>query len=543
MSSITKGLLLFNTVKYLKLSQLVNQVKVQLQKPNQFWKYKKKGVNYKNINLWIEGLDDNKVFMNRFKPEVLLDNKLTLLNETRDFDTWQFLDASHLWNFNVHYLEYLVPLYSLWKSIGDERYKEKINEVLDDWYERGSKESDSNQSYTISLRVINQLIIVPAIDDKQRLYDSIYAQYQYLMRHQEKQLLGNHYLENLKAIVICSLVFGEENIYRQYIKCLLSELEEQITADGLHYELSLMYHKIVLEDLIRVAIVMLECGKHDTVEHQSILSTIRKMFTAMYSLELGCERTPLFNDAGDNVAKPTDALVKVCKELFNIEPEKVDSISGYHKLYDGKITIIADTGELSPNYMPGHAHNDCLSFEVFYDGNPIFVNLGTYQYQGSKRQYFRTTAAHNTVMIDHHEQSELWGEHRAGRRISNAKGRIIENIIIGQCKNYYGEVHKRKIELRDGFVLVLDKTVSKGKDGIVNSYLHLAPGLCYNNGLIKGNGLNLAVCPINSEIRVDSSEYAPEFGLTEKNECIVFSWKSSELKNMHGYKIIFKEID
>ena len=55
---VGKAILLFNTIRYLKPSQIYNQIKIRLQKPEQFWKYEKKGVKYKEISLWLKGLDD-----------------------------------------------------------------------------------------------------------------------------------------------------------------------------------------------------------------------------------------------------------------------------------------------------------------------------------------------------------------------------------------------------------------------------------------------------------------------------------------------------
>jgi len=532
MGVASKSLLLFNTVRYLKPKQVVRQMTKRFKKSEQFWQYEKKEIKYTSINLWVDGLDNDLEFMKRFKPEEQLDNKLTLLNETSEYGAWNYPEASHLWNFNVHYLEYLVPLYSLWKSAGDERYKTKINQVLSDWYEVGSKEPDSNQSYTISLRVVNQLIIAEAVDDKQRLFESLYAQYLYLLKHQETHLLGNHYLENLKAIVICSVVFSENDIYKVYIKKLINELDEEITTDGLHFELSLMYHKIVLEDLIRVAVVLKAAGKN---EYKHIHEKLQLMTTALYSLETGINRTLLFNDAGDNVAKTRDSLLRTCEELFDIKPQKKDQISGYYRLDDGNITMIMDCGELAPSYMPGHAHCDCLSFELFYAGQPVFVNSGTYQYQGDKRRFFRSTTAHNAVSINGHEQSELWGEHRAGRRIRGVKGKTDKQSIIGAYTNYFGEHHIRKIKLAEGLFTVLDKT-----DGNGESYLHLAPELEYCDGVITGNGLKITAQPVNADVRIAQSVYADGFGKLFNNTVLVFTWKNDMQE--HGYKIkIVKE--
>lgn len=533
MSVGSKGILLLRTLRYLKIRQLFNQVIIRFKRKESFWKFYNSGRAYSVYDLWIDGLDNDPNYVNRFEPDNLLFGKLTLLFETRDFNMWKFPDANHLWNFNVHYLEYLVPLFSRWKATSDDNYRKRINEILESWHDTGSHEADSNQSYTISLRVINQLIVAEAVDCKQELFDSIYAQYRYLLSHQEKHLLGNHYLENLKAIVICSMVFKEEKIYKKYIKKFLDELAEETTEDGLHYELSLMYHKIILEDLIRVAIVLDQAGKK---EYKDVIYYIKKMSTALFSLEYGINRTPLFNDAGDNVAKTKKELLDTCRRHFNISPEKHDSIAGYYKLYNGKIVIMIDAGRLSPTYMPGHAHCDCLSFEMFYDGNPIFVNSGTYQYQGDKRKYFRSTEAHNTVMMNNHEQSELWGEHRAGRRITKIEANVKENRFVGSYKNYCGDKHTRSIKLGNGVLEIIDQTSTSGK-----SFLHLAPGLKYQNGIIVGDGFFITIIPINCGMDIQTMPYADSFGKVEDSECLIFSWEN-DIEN-HGYKVVLKEND
>lgn len=536
MRFVEKGRLLFNTIKYLRPIQIFYQTMIRV-KPRKngetFWKYTKKGVGYSEFTLWVDGLDNDPTFVQRFKPEEILNNRLTLLNETRELGSWKQNDASHLWNFNVHYLEYLVSLDFVWKESGDDRYLEKLNQILEDWYQVGSKESDSNHAYTISLRVINLLIIEDCVKEKQKLYDSIYAQYRFLISHQEKHLMGNHYFENLKAIVICSVIFHEENVYKEYIIKLLKELKEEITADGMHFELSLMYHKIILEDLIRVAIVLRQAEKE---EYKYIVRFIGKMCTALYSLEDGINRTLLFNDAGDNVAKPTKSLLRVCNELFDIYLEKLRRVSGYYILNDGKITVVEDCGDISPLYMPGHAHCDCLSFELFYNGAPVFVNSGTFQYQGEYRQYFRSTRAHNTVLINGHEQSELWGEHRAGRRIRALKSMHSGNKIVGTYNNYFNEKHKRTLQLTNGTLLIKDKV-----SGTAESYFHLAPGFRTLGNKIEGNGLEIKIKASDAKYRVESAVYADEFGKIVNNDCLVFSWDDDEIERFFSFEI--KEVD
>jgi uncharacterized heparinase superfamily protein len=61
--------------------------------------------------------------------------------------------------------------------------------------------------------------------------------------------------------------------------------------------------------------------------------------------------------------------------------------------------------------IAAHAHADALSLEVRHDGVDIFADPGTYCYHGEPvwRDWFRSTAAHNTVEIDSLNQAESSG--------------------------------------------------------------------------------------------------------------------------------------
>lgn len=61
--------------------------------------------------------------------------------------------------------------------------------------------------------------------------------------------------------------------------------------------------------------------------------------------------------------------------------------------------------------IAAHAHADALSVEVRVDGVELLVDPGTYCYQGDPewRRYFRSTRAHNTLELDHRDQSVAGG--------------------------------------------------------------------------------------------------------------------------------------
>jgi hypothetical protein len=67
-----------------------------------------------------------------------------------------------------------------------------------------------------------------------------------------------------------------------------------------------------------------------------------------------------------------------------------------------------DCGPLGSNRIAGHGHADALSVVVGWRGVPLLVDPGTYCYNAAPqyRHFFRGTYAHNTLVVDHCDQSE-----------------------------------------------------------------------------------------------------------------------------------------
>jgi len=88
---------------------------------------------------------------------------------------------------------------------------------------------------------------------------------------------------------------------------------------------------------------------------------------------------------------------------------KAFSDSGWYVMRNNKDYCIISCGPNGQNGKGGHCHNDKLSFELCIDGEDIIVDPGTYVYTPLPewRNKFRSTAYHNTVMIDKEEQNRF----------------------------------------------------------------------------------------------------------------------------------------
>lgn len=551
------ALLYWNTVKCLKPVQAWHQVKKRIcgRRGNARLErlQRLEAPRVAGISILIPELDCDRRYLSRFSVGSLMEGRVTLLHEThRPGRGWQVADASHLWNYNLHYLEFLVPLAVEYAESADEAYFLKWKEFVQGWM--GQQSADSLEPYTISVRVVSLLACMEILEKKIRgtplektLLDSIYRQYRYLQENQELALLANHYFENLKAVVICSLLFGEADVYRRHFGRFLEQAGEQILPDGMHYERSFLYHRIILEDILRVYMALNSSGH--ACDAEKLLPAIRSMSLVLADVEQGFPgRTPLFNDAADNAGKDAGQLLAAVQRLCGFGGKPAErpfwhrKESGYCALSSGRIFLLLDCGDIGPSYMGGHAHCDCLSFEMSLDGRCLFANSGTGCYQGARRAFFRSTAAHNTVMIDGREQAQLWGEHRAGKRMAHISGSAGPGRLSGSFRSWRGDGFRRVIRLdgRSGRLTVEDSFRAHDR-GVhaARQFFHLAPGLSYerHGQLVYILGRRAAAAggagkypaaairiPEGSGARIyrsgPAADHAQEFGLYRKKQVL-----------------------
>lgn len=396
-------------------------------------------------------LDFDSLFLARFDVSAILNDRIELLHHKEHMDwsgSWRVMMSTPLWHFNLHYHEYLLPLAKSFLDSGDARYLEKAKAIICSWIDSCPKEKGGVawDPYVISMRTVNWLAFLGELSvelaDDIAFIDEVNAslaeQYVYLSQHLEKDLLANHYLEDLKALVIIACYFSDDKTLRIALSALREQINEQILPDGMHFELSPMYHKIVLEDLLRTATFLKArgCAGDELVK----LFRLQDMCDVLYSLERGVDRTPLFNDSGDNVAKGREALLACSRRVFGITPVYKSKLpdAGYaileRETVSGTVKVVFDAGMPGPHQAMGHAHCDALSIEVFVNGEPWIVNGGTYAYQDERRLNYKRTLSHSAVRVSGLEQHECWAPFRVARfstaHLECANAHNVEGILI-----------------------------------------------------------------------------------------------------------------
>ncbi|MCU1807123.1 heparinase II/III family protein [Cytobacillus firmus] len=556
-----KVTLFINTVKYLKPSQIYYRVSNRLKR--ELYKRKLLSVKAPN-NIKVRGgydyiipeIDFNNEYLDRFDIDDIFKGKFTFINLTNQIElsnAWNNKELQHLWRYNLHYFEYLFKLaHEFSNGVSQTKYYEKYRDMITNWIDNNFYAfGDGWHPYTISLRLTNWIATYQIFEQaikldsefNKRFRESLFMQYQYLQTNLEKDVLGNHYFENIKALIIGSVFFDDKKVKEKFKKELLKQLREQILEDGMHFELSPMYHKIILEDLIKITYWL-----KDEEIYDDLTFYLQKMIDVTYSFEQDFGKTPAFNDSADGVSKQYEPLLETCNKYFGLSPVTKTSFeeSGFYIIKDSNKKLIFDTGEICPTYLPAHGHCDALSFELSINGSPFIVNSGTYQYEsGQWRNFFRSTKAHNTISISSQEQSQFWGSFRVAKRIKKVRRKeFIHNNLqfyAGSYVTYTGEEHKRYIGyLDENAMIVLDYVDSDSKD--IQSYLHFVPEVSVKVSADIIHAVNdskaIKVTPLGiSNLTVEQGWYSGQFNVKEENNHIVFQKEKDG--HYFGYLIDF----
>jgi uncharacterized heparinase superfamily protein len=284
------------------------------------------------------------------------------------------------------------------------------------------------EPYPTSLRIVNWVKWALAGNTlPEAAGHSLAVQTRWLRKRMEFHLLGNHLWANAKALAFAGAFFeaGEADAWRtRGLAVLRRELAEEVLPDGGHFERSPMYHALAVEDLLDL--VQLSQRYPDLFAATEV-ETWRRTAGLMLRW-LGVMSHPdggiaFFNDAALGVAPPLEALRRFAASLGvhtseePLSPVEALPASGYVRLQVGPAVLIVDGGEIGPDYLPGHAHADTLSFELSLHGRRVLVNGGTSTYErGRERMRQRGTAAHNTVAVEGRDSSEVWASFRVARR-------------------------------------------------------------------------------------------------------------------------------
>jgi hypothetical protein len=136
-------------------------------------------------------------------------------------------------------------------------------------------------------------------------------------------------------------------------------------------------------------------------------------------------------------------------------PQSGYYVLGSHFDTPEEVRMIVDAGPLGYLSIAAHGHADALSIVLNVGGEEVLVDPGTYSYHTEPewRRYFRSTRAHNTVVVDDTDQSVqsgnfMWSQHAVARCLHFGEHGEVQRFLgehDGYCNLREPVEHQREI--------------------------------------------------------------------------------------------------
>ncbi len=517
----------FHTLRYLKAQQLFYQL---------YYRIRKQGRRVLRMTYPLQR--ERQGFSVQLVPfihkEQLYDNgTFTFLNRAHSFGEgvgsidWEFGEYGKLWLYNLNYFDVLLQP-GMTREFG--------LVLIESFLAALHQGSVGLEPYPLSLRGINGIkFLVRHQVQRADITGALFAHYTILARNLEYHLLGNHLLENAFSLLYGAFFFREKRWFEKSRALLVRELDEQILGDGAHFELSPMYHQILLDRLLD-CINLLQYNDCFASQHE-LLHLCEGKAGAMLSwlkvMTFSDGTIPHLNDATDGIAPSSQQLFEYAARLGlkNIAFQSSVQLkeSGYRKCRNSWYECVVDAGSIGPSYIPGHAHADTLNFVLQVQGEPMFVDTGISTYEKNLiRDEERSTVAHNTVVVNGRNSSEVWGGFRVGQRAALKILEDRERVVSAQHDGYkrFGVIHKREWVFHDDSMVITD-TIS-GHAERAEAFFHyhhtITPELLGNRVVTE-----YADLIVEGSQQIEIRKYMQALGYNRRVEawCVVVSFSNT----------------
>jgi uncharacterized heparinase superfamily protein len=496
-------------------------------------------------------------------------------------------------------LQWLIPAGQAYLLTRDERYAQAVRELLDDWIAANPCAQTVNWSSTIeaALRILSWTWFFKAFHDssawrddgfRERFLCALYLHGDFTDRHLElSDVNGNHCTADASGLAFAGLFFGAGEGPKRWLSrawsLLRAELPRQVYEDGVDFEASVPYHRLVAELFLLPALYREALGLDVPREYRERVTAMAR-FTTAYCRSDGS--VPLWGDGDDARALPLGGQglndhryltglvgaawdVPDLKQAFSGDPSEVlwvlgpgavESLprsdgppdplparafpdGGFFVMRNAVDHVFVDCGRIGLADRGGHGHNDCLSFEAVLDGVHLVTDCGAFVYTRSfaERNRFRSTASHNTPLVDGQEINRfrpelLWDlENDARPELRRFESGQESDVFCGAHAGYRRLAEPvtpvRTIELDHGshVLRVRDEFEGSGRHRL-EIPLHLAPGVSARlqaPGLVElaagGRSFRLVWQPTEAwSLSIGESRVSPSYGVAVP--CVRLVW-------------------
>ena len=474
------------------------------------------------------------------------------------------------WMRDLNRHHYFVTLGRAYAYTGDERFAEVFAELMLDWMEKnppGVCEANWEGVFETSVRIANWcwahalFVHSPTFDAETHLelLRGLTGMGKFLSRHLEVHSWNNHLLLEAKALAMLGRLYpelpGSAHWRRRGMKCLREQLRRQVVSDGVHSERSSHYHRLVTSELLEHVVV----GRLAGAEEEDISDDLRALASFLAALTRVDGTLPMLGDSsrmdehirfdvlrcaaalfddpallGECLSTPGD-LEEGTRWLLgglglDLKPPPTpgDSsrssafrVGGYWVCHsrtgERSLHSVFDCGPFSDPVVYGHGHADALSIDLTVGPHNFVLDPGMYSaYMGLDwRNYFRGTAAHNTVVVDGRDQTILRGAKRAYKQAPTEPKAWwsceLLDFVCGAHRGYErlspSVVHERSVFfLKDRYWLVTDALSGEGQHRF-DLLFHLLPGseptIDSSSGAVclrRDDGFGLLIHPLTGDV-------------------------------------------
>ena len=342
----------------------------------------------------------------------------------------------------------------------------------------------------------------------------------------------NHRIVNAFALFCCGLAAREEKAGQRWKEkaaaILEQQLEKQFFADGVHGERSPGYMRLVVEVYLHFRALGQKHGQVFAPEFD------QRLLRACEALSQLCDEdgVPAYfgddsdlNVVSDRTAVPSLAIAATLfarsdfkaragtfplaafwllgaqgyrqfRELQDVANEARSFAlpdAGYYAAQSASGTLLLTCGcELTRTN--GHSHADVFGFELRIEGDRVLVDAGTYAYFPSRRwrDYFRSTAAHNTVVVDGQDQAaprpddhfgwKRFPRVRVHRWSASESQDVFDAEHDGYRRSHDAIVHRRRVlYVKPDYWVIIDDLLGSGEH-LGELFFQFAPGELWLEG-------------------------------------------------------------
>jgi Heparinase II/III N-terminus/Heparinase II/III-like protein len=367
-----------------------------------------------------------------------------------------------------HHGTFLGKAYAL---TGDDKYAKEFYCQLSDWIYKNPPFIGVNWTCTmeVAIRAINFIWSIFFFKDskyfsseiKDLFLKSIYYHGEFIYKNLEinwrvingkyRTVNNNHFVANIVGLLYISLVFSEIKKAKKWFllayEGLIDIVQNQIGEDGVHYEYSPNYHRLVLELILLALIILIKfkieipsevwtktermlefvkyyikpngespcvrdidngrviiLGNEELINHSHILAIGAVIFERSDFTKFGICEDVLWL-LGENGFKKFNELKKNKTDIASRGFEE----SGFYIFRNENLYMLAICSGVGMYGFCGHTHNDFLSFDLFAYDKSFITDSGSYVYgrYPKWRNKFRSVYFHNTAVIDGNEINNL----------------------------------------------------------------------------------------------------------------------------------------